>query len=249
MNFLFELEDKKWLPHYLREMQLNYIGWLVKAFKIYEPIDEILAQQLQSPVSAICDMASGNGGPIQFLAQKEQLNNCHFILTDNFPNHSQVFQKNVSYHPNSVDLLKDVAPRADFYTIFNAFHHFNQDEKKQLVDQYKKTGLMIVEIIEPTLFHFIKILITTTLGQLLLTPFIRPFKWKQLFFTYVIPINLLTITWDGLVSVLRSTKFTKEIYDIEKYLPQNFEITSHQVGPFWAKINCIIIKEKDEKLV
>jgi hypothetical protein len=248
MIFLFELEDKKWFPNYLRQMQLNYIGWLVNAFKIYAPVVEILANRLKSPMNTICDLASGSGGPIHFLAETKKLSHCNFILTDKFPNHSSSNTPNLVYHQQPLDILEDQALKAEFYTIFNAFHHFSDDEKRQIVNKYKKPGLMIVEILEPNVFHFIKILFTTTIGQLLLAPFIKPFKWRQLFFTYLVPINIITITWDGLVSVLRSTKLEKEVQRIAQYLDSDFEIESHKLGPLWAKVNCIIIKEKDEKL-
>jgi hypothetical protein len=39
---------------------------------------------------------------------------------------------------------------------------------------------------------------------LVLTPFIRPFSLKRMIFTYIIPINIITITFDGIVSVLKS---------------------------------------------
>jgi hypothetical protein len=36
------------------------------------------------------------------------------------------------------------------------------------------------------------------------TPFIRPFRWKRLLWTYVIPLIPLTCLWDGLVSACRA---------------------------------------------
>jgi len=37
-----------------------------------------------------------------------------------------------------------------------------------------------------------------------LTPFIRPFRWRRLFWTYLIPMVPLTCGWDGIVSQLRA---------------------------------------------
>ena len=50
------------------------------------------------------------------------------------------------------------------------------------------------------------ILLTATapLAVLATTPFIRPFRWGRLVFTYVIPILPLLCLWDGLVSCLRT---------------------------------------------
>jgi hypothetical protein len=42
------------------------------------------------------------------------------------------------------------------------------------------------------------------LGVLLFTPFIRPFRWSRLFWTYVIPLVPLMVWWDATVSCLRT---------------------------------------------
>ncbi len=248
MNFLFELEDKKWFPNYFREMQVNYIGWLVEKFNVYSPITKVLNEVLKGNESTICDLASGNGGPINYLNNTLLSQDLKFILTDKFPNSICQFPSNIIYKQHSIDLLVDAPIEADFYTIFNAFHHFNDEEKEVIVNKFKGKGIMIVEILEPTVLHFLKILTVTTIGQVILAPFITPFKWKQLFFTYIVPINIITITWDGLVSVLKSTYLQKEVVSVNSYLENGFELNAIKTGPFWAKVNCIIIKRKDEKL-
>ncbi|NOT61867.1 MAG: class I SAM-dependent methyltransferase, partial [Acidobacteria bacterium] len=37
-----------------------------------------------------------------------------------------------------------------------------------------------------------------------LTPFIRPFRWTRLLWTYLLPVVPLVVVFDGVVSVLRS---------------------------------------------
>lgn len=49
------------------------------------------------------------------------------------------------------------------------------------------------------------------IGMTLLAPlvalfsvfFIRPFRWSRVFFTFVVPILPVMITWDGLVALIR----------------------------------------------
>ncbi|MBC7173515.1 MAG: hypothetical protein H5U40_13830 [Polyangiaceae bacterium] len=36
-----------------------------------------------------------------------------------------------------------------------------------------------------------------------MTPFIRPFRWSRLVFTYAVPLLPLFVLWDGLMSMLR----------------------------------------------
>ena len=93
-----------------------------------------------------------------------------------------------------------------YYTMFNAFHHFGDEEKLKIVKKIQESGSVafFVEILEPDIICILKVLFTTTLGCFLLTPFITPFSLKRLFFTYLLPVNILTITLDGIVSVLKS---------------------------------------------
>ena len=44
----------------------------------------------------------------------------------------------------------------------------------------------------------------TPILVLLVTPFIRPFGWSRLLFTYLLPLVPLTCLWDGFVSQLRA---------------------------------------------
>ena len=44
----------------------------------------------------------------------------------------------------------------------------------------------------------------TVLLVLLAMPFVRPFRWKAMLFTYVIPIIPLAAVWDGTVSCMRT---------------------------------------------
>ncbi len=46
-------------------------------------------------------------------------------------------------------------------------------------------------------------MVLVSLAVLLLTPAIRPFRWSRLFWTYVVPLVPLAVTFDGVVSCLR----------------------------------------------
>jgi hypothetical protein len=44
---------------------------------------------------------------------------------------------------------------------------------------------------------------------LFVTPFMKPFKWRRLFWTYLVPLVPLTCLWDGVVSQLRAYTVTE----------------------------------------
>ena len=40
-------------------------------------------------------------------------------------------------------------------------------------------------------------------AMLLFTPFVRPFRWSRLFFTYLVPLIPMLVLFDGTVSMMR----------------------------------------------
>lgn len=49
-------------------------------------------------------------------------------------------------------------------------------------------------------------------------PFVRPFRWSRVFFTYVLPAIPMLFGWDGTVSALRAYS-TDELLAIARAVP------------------------------
>lgn len=209
MNFtdtinLKELEDLRAFPHFLRRFQTDFIGYIVCRFRFYERFIDYINSLALSP-APMEDLCSGGGEPALSIFRKT---NCFtsLELTDKFPNYFPNSEKNISHNPASVDVTKKQFESGKWYTMFNALHHFSDKEKLKLVEKIQQSGsgAFFVEILEPSFLCFLQVLITTTLGNLFLAPFIRPFSFLRLLFTYIIPINILTTSYDGIISVLKS---------------------------------------------
>jgi hypothetical protein len=132
-------------------------------------------------------------------------------LTDKFPNleayHYLARQSKgaLKFVPEPVDATAVPPSLTGFRTVFSAFHHFPpvaaQAILKDAVRQNQGIGvfegagkrwheLLLVWLVFPGLI-------------LLITPFIRPFTWSRLFFTYILPLIPVGTVWDGTVSLLR----------------------------------------------
>lgn len=237
MPHLIELEDLPGFPSLLRRQQVEFIGWLVDAFGIYAPVTPVLTAALDRVgTTDVTDLGSGSGGPIHYLARQPELAGVRFLLTDRYPAPIPTGSQAVEWHGEPVDALAPVAPGNGVLTLFNAFHHFPPAQQQQLIRVHGERGVMVFEVLQPTLLTLVKILFTTTLGQLLLAPLVRPFRWERLLFTYVLPINLLTITWDGLVSVGRSSQPHALVERLRSAAPAGCKVTGGTVGPRWAPV-------------
>jgi hypothetical protein len=198
-----ELEDFNWFPQFLRNYQTDYIGFVVSKFKIYQVfIDYLNKHNLKS--NSMFDLCSGSGEPaITIFKNSNKFQ--ELKLSDKFPPAFQS-KNNILYIDESTDATEHAFIPGETYTMFNAFHHFSDTDKLNIVRKCRSanSNLLIVEILEPTLFFALKVLVLTTIGVLLFNPFVKPFSCKRLLFTYVLPINIITITIDGIISVIKS---------------------------------------------
>lgn len=199
-----ELEDHEWFPPLLRKFQMDFLAFTVIRFGVYEGFIQRLRDS-EMPPQPMVDLCSGSGEPAITIFRKSN-RFTRLTLTDKFPMKNFIAEGPIEYIPNSLDVL-DMQFEPDVcYTMFNAFHHFSDRDKMKIVERVSESGSegFFVEILEPRVDTMLKVCIATTLGLILVTPFIKPFSWKRLLFTYILPVNIFTITFDGILSVIKS---------------------------------------------
>lgn len=199
-----ELEDYNWFPPVLRNFQTDFIGFFVVRFNVYNVFVDYL-KTLALPVQSMTDLCSGSGEPATSIFRKSN-SFSSLTLTDKYPRPVKRIDDKIVYKMKSIDVLEMEFKKDTCFTMFNAFHHFEDADKLKIIQKIQRSGAdaFIVELLEPTVFCFFKIFCIGTFGTLLLAPFILPFSFSRLFFTYVIPVNIFTITYDGIVSVFKS---------------------------------------------
>ena len=201
--FLKELEDYPWFPAYLRKMQLEYVGWISVQLKLYRPV---LDEMKKFPNKNWTDLASGSGWPAFYL-QKNASHQIHYTLSDLYPesvSNEVKKQTEVELEPlNLIDLQPETGKQ---YSLFNAFHHFTSEQQKQLINKMKeaKASCIIAEVLEPTWICFLQVTLAAFIIQPLTAWAIKPFSIARIITTYLIPIQLITVAWDGWLSVLKS---------------------------------------------
>lgn len=210
---LFEFEDLKWFPSFLRNYMTDFLQFISNKFDVYKPIVPIIEEGLEkSNTNTIIDLASGGGGGLLKLNSHllENIPNLKIVLTDYYPNIEAFKQtkksaKNIEYIANPVDALNVPKNLQGLRTQFLSLHHFKPKQAQQILQNAvnNNSAIAIFEAQERNLKSIIFMLLSP-INVLLMTPFIKPFKWGRIIFTYLIPILPFLICWDGLVSVLRT---------------------------------------------
>lgn len=201
--FLKELEDYPWFPPYLRKMQLEYVGWISVHLRLYQPILKLLQG---FPSNNWIDLASGSGWPAYYL-QANSENKILYTLTDLFPtSFSDEVKKNMAFDHASFNLLEFQPQVGIQYTMFNSFHHFSSEQQKAIIQKIKdaKSSCIITEVLEPTWICFIQVTLAAFILQPLTAWAIKPFSLLRIITTYLLPIQLITVAWDGWLSVFKS---------------------------------------------
>jgi hypothetical protein len=213
---LVELADREWCPCAIRDAETDYLQFVIAKMKSYAPVVPVLASALQRTATRqVLDLCSGAGGPWFWLQPvlAERGLDVSVCLTDKYRNPEALRSSGVSnlahqairYHPEPVDVTGVPDELAGFRTLISAFHHFRPEQARaSLGDAVRKRhGIAVFEgTYHSALAMFLMLMVP--LMVLLVTPFIRPFRWSRRFWTYLVPVVPLVSLFDGLVSCLRT---------------------------------------------
>ncbi len=240
---LFEFEDLSWFPSFLRNYGTDFLQFLSNKLKIYRSIIPLLSRAIQHDgTNRIVDLGSGGGGGWLWLHNEllKERPDLTLVLTDYYPNKSAFtytsgLLDNVEYIDQPVNALDVPSHLKGVRTMFLLLHHFKPRDAKSILQNALDNGstIAIFEGQERDLPSIVGMLVSP-ISVLLSTPFIRPFKWGRILFTYLIPIVPLFVLWDGLVSALRTYSVPEMqalVDDLEHSESYDWEIGKVKSGP------------------
>jgi hypothetical protein len=117
--------------------------------------------------------------------------------------------------------------------MFTSFHHFSPEDARAILQNAvdAREGIGIFEITRRAPLT-IGLMFPWALMPFVCTPWIRPFRWSRLLWTYLIPIIPLVFLFDGVVSCLRTYRpqELREIVDTVTAGEYHWEIGEHASG-------------------
>lgn len=226
---LFELTDIPWLPVSWRYSITDAITAIARLFNSYRWAIPILKEALEaSEQRELVDLGSGSGGQVADIQRRlaaDHRMEVTVTLTDKFPRppmgaSGDLNREGIRWHAAPVDAARVPPELSGFRTLFTAFHHFPPEQATRILADAVRNGrsIGVFEYTDRNLLRWIFPTLFTTLTLLLLTPFIRPLSFRRFLFTYLIPVVPLLVTWDCLVSGLRT------------YLPEELLAMTREIG-------------------
>ena len=245
---LFEVEDQAWCPKIVRDFETDYLHFIETKIAMHRPIAALLSEAIRrTKAERVVDLCSGGGGPIPALQEalaKEGVS-LNFTLTDRFPN-VEAFQHlmeqsrgGITFVAGPVDARAVPGEMRGFRTLFNAFHHFDRADAVAVLTDAAEAGqpVGIFEITERNLRSMLVAPLLIPLLVMLATPFIRPFHWSRLFWTYVVPLVPLVCLWDGVASQFRAYT-VEELEDLTKDVAvEGYSWRAGQVPMPWLPVH------------
>ena len=212
---LFEFHELAWFPAVWRDLLTDYLSFFASVFRPYECAAPLLAEALGWDGTAkIVDLCSGAGRPLLSLLPALRdlgLRDLEVTLTDKYPNldafeSAGAIGANVTYLTTPTDAGDVPTSLKGFRTLFTSFHHFRPVEARAILTSAvdNNEGVGIFEYTERNWLIWGLPTILIPLFIWLCTPFMRPFRWRRLFWTYLIPVVPVVAMWDGFVSNLRT---------------------------------------------
>lgn len=211
-----ELHDLEGCPTGVRDAMTDFMSWFAIAFRVFRPVVAPLSSAVrESGASRIVDLCAGGGGPSLAIARecrRASLPLPPIVLTDKYPNvpayraAAAASDGAISYIEESVDATSVPSSLRGFRTMYVSFHHFAPDAARSILRDAVRNGdgIGIFEYTERNFLVWGLPLLLTPLFTMLATPFVRPFRWGRLLWTYVVPLVPLISLWDGFVSCLRT---------------------------------------------
>lgn len=210
---LFEFEDLKWFPNWIRICMTRLIMVMHKKFKTSEDMAVLLNNLIrQTKITKVVDLCSGSGGPmldvISQLKNIHKIKNVELVLSDLYPNLDAAKKINqtddsISYRTIPLDATNLDNDTKGILTMVGSFHHMKPElARKILVEaQKKRQPICIMEINKkfPIILWWLFIPLSIILC-LFITPLVKPLTVKQIIFTYLIPIIPICFAWDAVIT-------------------------------------------------
>ncbi|MDE3169243.1 MAG: hypothetical protein KGL75_03795, partial [Acidobacteriota bacterium] len=210
-----ELHERPWFPQFLRDLFTEGLQFILNAGRIYEPIAEPLAGAISAAgATRVVDLCSGAGGPWLWLrsALRARLSSpLEILLTDKYPNIA-AFEyarrrslDTICFSSEQVDAAQIGREFSGFRTLFGSLHHFSPGQVVSMLQDAadQRQGFGAFDAARRRAGTIAAILLVPA-GVLLTAPFIRPFRFSRLFWTYLLPVVPIVLFVDGILSCLRA---------------------------------------------
>jgi hypothetical protein len=250
-----EFHDQPWFPSSVRDYVTDALQFGFNLFNVYAAIVPLLRRAMEATGrQSIVDMCSGAGGPWARLSKELDSHKSpadapalQIYLTDKYPNLG-AFEKVraasegcIGFYPGSVDATRVPRELKGLRTMFTSFHHFLPDTGRAILQDAVDAGegIGIFEIPSRSV-PAIAVTFGFVLTLFVCTPWIRPFRWARLLWTYLLPIIPFVLLFDGVVSCLRTYQPQEMLEIVDRLTANDYEWEAGELPTRFVPITYLV---------
>ena len=179
-----QIMTQKWFPAFLRTLICEFLDWFVLKVNATRPFVPVIRQGLEH-------------------ARKQRFVVLQQSIGAGFNTVLPVLEEKLEFEFVAPDAFK--ANQDALYISVNSFHQYRPDQARLLLSEIatQKQAVLILEGNNNNLWQIIGMTIFVPLTVLFTGPFVRPFRFSRLIFTYLIPVLPLIIMLDGCLALLK----------------------------------------------
>jgi hypothetical protein len=177
-----QITNAKWFPKFLTRCVHEFMTWFVNKVNAAKPFLPVIEEGLLHENRIVVINKKGGAGfeTVDHLIQSK-------------------------FDRTSVDSTNFSASEKGLYLSVNTFHQFNIQEAKAILTEvsHKRYPIVVVEGNNDSLWQVFGMTVIVPLTVLLTAPFVKPFRFERLIFTYIIPVLPIVTFLDGFLALFK----------------------------------------------
>lgn len=197
-----QITRQTWFPQHLKQLIDEFLTWFASKVRATHPFLPVIYQGLEH-------------------SSVKQINNLDLAIGAGIKAVTPLLDKNIrvnNMQPGSFNVNQN-----GLYTFINCFHLLSAPQALNYLQAITEKGypIVVVEGNNDNWWQAIGMTVFVPLTVLLASPFVKPFRWTRLLFTYLIPVLPLIIVFDGVMALFRLynpsdlTELTQELTEYE----------------------------------
>lgn len=177
-----QITNSKWFPNFLTRCVHEFMTWFVIKVNAAKPFIPLIEEGLQHAERiVVINKKCGAGFETVDRLLDEKIKRV-FVDADNF-----------------------TASEEGLYLSVNSFHQFTLDEAKDILQQIaeNKQPVVVVEGNNDSLWQVFGMTVIVPLTVLLTAPFVKPFRFVRIIFTYILPVLPFVTFFDGFMALFK----------------------------------------------
>lgn len=181
---VFQFSNQKWYPSFLKRDMYEFMSWFVGKVNAAKPFLPVLEEVIgNTQTKTIINIDSKTGAGIE-------------TVLPLLPEGIKIL---------NIELENFSTRNKGTYTFINSFHQLDEKKAKYYLTQIADSGnsVAVLEGNNDSLWQVVGMTVFVPLTVILSAPFVQPFRFTRLIYTYLIPILPIVTMMDGFLALFK----------------------------------------------